>query len=106
MYEKLIGGGKGTYKAERYLADNTLEEAIRLKTLPTIELTDDIKKIEAKLTDLASSYAAKAILAKSDEEFNEIREKAIADFIKAGADVDLQFYNDELKKNRKAAGLE
>lgn len=106
VYEKLIDGGKGTFKAERYLADNTLEEAIRLKTLPTIALTDDIKKIEAKLTDLAASYAAKAILAKSDEEFNELKEKAIADFIKAGADVDLQFYNDALKKNRKAAGLE
>ena len=46
---------------------------------------DDIKRKEARFTDLAGQYAAKAVLAKSDEQFQAVKAEALEEFKKAGA---------------------
>ena len=66
---------------------------------------DDIKKIEAKLYDTAMTVAAKAILAKSDEEFSSIKAQAIADFQAAGDKTVLDWYTQAVKEARAAVGL-
>ncbi|MCD9023242.1 hypothetical protein [Cohnella silvisoli] len=53
---------------------------------------DDIKRMEAKLKDLAARLSAESVLAKSDAEFAEKQKQAIAAYNKAGADKVFEWY--------------
>ncbi|GGD49711.1 hypothetical protein [Paenibacillus nasutitermitis] len=53
---------------------------------------DDIKRMEAKLKDLAARLSAECVLTKSDEQFAEKQKKAIAAYKDAGADKVFEWY--------------
>ncbi|HEY5585739.1 MAG TPA: hypothetical protein VIK78_14785 [Ruminiclostridium sp.] len=53
---------------------------------------DDIKKIEAKVVDIAAKRAAALILSKSDAEFDELKAKTMADFKAADIDKVTEWY--------------
>lgn len=100
LYTKMIDEKRLNNNPPMDVADFT-QARVKVMT-PT---TDDIKKIEAKLYDMAMTTAAKAILAKSDDEFAAIKTQAMKDFTDAGAPAVLDWYTQAVKDARAAVGL-
>lgn len=82
------------------------EQVILNNTIVSPNLTDDLKKKDADLKELGMRYAAKLILAKSDESFADIKQEALEAFKKAGADDVTKFYQENYSAARKANGLQ
>lgn len=56
------------------------------------------------MKELAARYAAKLILAKTDDEFNRIKEEALKAFKDAGVDKFTEFYTKDIADRREAVG--
>lgn len=82
IFKKKVEEGKN----KNFSTVNTLAAAV----IPTAP--DDIKRIEAKLTDLIQKNFAKCILSKSDTEFEANKTKAIEDFKAAGSQKYFDWY--------------
>ncbi len=81
------------------------EEIIKRNTVPGVTLSDDLKKKEAELKELAAREAAKIILSKDEAAFEANKQTALEAFRKAGADEFTKWYNEEVAKLRAAHGL-
>jgi len=81
------------------------DEILKRNTVPGVTLSEEHKKTEAALKELAARQAAKIILSKDDAEFQKNKQEAIEAFKKGGADEFTQFYNEEVAKLRAAHGL-
>ena len=75
-----------------YTTDIAVLTANALIPASVVQAPDDIKKIEAKLTDLATKYSAKIVLSKSDAEYATNKTNALADFKAAGVDTYTNWY--------------
>lgn len=70
--------------------------------LPAIP--EEMLKIEGPLKELASRYAAKLILAKTDDEFNKVKKEALQAFKNAKADTFTEFYTNDIAERRNKVG--
>lgn len=82
------------------------DEILKQNTVPGVTLSDDYKKKEAALKELAARQAAKIVLAKDESAFAKAKSEAIDAFKKAGADDFTKYYNEEVVKLRTAHGLQ
>lgn len=105
VFEKMINDGKLT-TFTTWMNGMSDEEILKRNTVPGVTLTDDWKKKEAALKELAAREAAKIILSKDDAAFAKNKQDAIAAFKKAGADEFTKFYNDEVARLRTEHGLQ
>lgn len=105
VFEKMIDDGKLT-TFTTWMNGMSDEEILKRNTVPGVTLTDDWKKKEAALKELAAREAAKIILSKDDAAFAKNKQDAIAAFKKAGADEFTKFYNDEVARLRTEHGLQ
>lgn len=58
------------------------------------DVPDNIKRLEANLKEMAIKYAAKCILATSDNDYQNIKKQALADFKSSGVDTVNAWYTD------------
>ncbi|THF76681.1 extracellular solute-binding protein [Cohnella fermenti] len=82
------------------------EQVIAENTVVTPDLSDDLKKVDGQLKELAMRYAGKIILAKDDAAFAKAKSEALEAFKKAGADDVTKYYTEKYAENRKANGLQ
>jgi putative aldouronate transport system substrate-binding protein len=80
------------------------EELIKEGKVGLPEIPEDLLKIEAQVKELAARYAAKLILAKTDEEFNQVKMEALEAFKDAGVDKFTDFYTKDIAERREAVG--
>lgn len=104
VFKKQIDEGKLT-TFTTWMDGMSDDEILKRNTVPGVTLTEDLKKTEASLKELAARQAAKIILSKDDADFAKNKKEAIEAFKKAGADEFTKFYNDEVTKLRTAHGL-
>jgi multiple sugar transport system substrate-binding protein len=104
VFAKLIKDGKlDTFTT--WMNGMSDDEILKRNTVPGVTLSEDMKKTEAALKELAARQAAKIILSKSEEEFQKNKAEAIKAFQDGGADAFTQFYNDEVQRLRAEHGL-
>ncbi len=104
VFEKLIEEGKlDTFTT--WMKGMSDDEILKRNTVPGVTLSEDMKKTEAALKELAARQAAKIVLSKSEEEFQKNKAEAIKAFQDGGADAFTQYYNDEVKRLRAEHGL-
>jgi len=82
----------------------TAEQRIKEGMVGLPQITEEMLKVEAQLKELAARYSARLILAKTDEEFDEIKQEALKAFKDAGADKFTEFYTNEYAKRREEVG--
>lgn len=101
----------GKFIAEGKLVDSntvtlkqTAEERINegMVGLPTIP--EDLLKVEVQVKELAARHAARMILAKTDDEFHKLKQKALEAFKDAGVDKLTQFYTNDIAERREKVG--
>ncbi|MBX4150578.1 extracellular solute-binding protein [Paenibacillus lautus] len=100
---KLIAEGK-LQDANTISKDLTTEQRIKEGKVGLPAIPEDMLKIEAQVKELAARYAAKLILAKTDDEFNRIKEEALKAFKDAGVDKFTEFYTKDITDRREAVG--
>ena len=104
VFKKLIDEGKlNTWTT--WMNGMSDDEILKRNTVPGVTLTEEHKKTEAALKELAARQAAKIILSKDDAEFQKNKQEAIEAFKKGGAEEFTKFYNEETAKLRAAHGL-
>ncbi|MFD2331975.1 hypothetical protein ACFSR7_22200 [Cohnella sp. GCM10020058] len=105
VFGKLIKEGK-LVSATTWMDNMSEDQVLKENTVPGVTLTDDWKKKEASLKELATRQAAKIILAKDEAAYNKAKAEALDAFKKAGADDFTKFYNDEVQRLRAEHGLQ
>ncbi|HZG84096.1 extracellular solute-binding protein [Paenibacillus sp.] len=104
VFKKLIEEGKlNTWTT--WMNGMSDDEILKRNTVPGVTLTEEQKKTEAALKELAARQAAKIILSKDEAEFEKNKQEAIEAFKKGGAEEFTKFYNEEVAKLRAAHGL-
>lgn len=100
---KLIAEGKleDSNTANKGLSTEQLikEGKVGLPAIP-----EDLLKVEAAVKELAARYAARMILAKTDEEFDQLKAEALKAFKDAGVEEFTEFYTTDYADRREAAG--
>jgi multiple sugar transport system substrate-binding protein len=105
VFKKLVDEGK-LITWTSWMDGMSDEEVLKENTVPGVTLTDDWKKKEAALVELATRTAPKLILAKTEAEFEKNKKDALEAFKKAGADEFTKYYNDEVARLRQESGLQ
>lgn len=105
VFKKLVDEGKLIHWAS-WMDGMSDDEILKRNTVPGVTLTDEWKKTEGLLIELATREAAKVIHSKTEEEFEKNKAAAIKAFSEGGADAFTEYYNQENKRIRMEHGLE
>lgn len=99
----------GKLIAEGKLVDNntvtlalTPEQRINEGKVGLPAIPEDLLKVEAQLKESAARFAARLVLAKTDEEFAKIKADALKEFDKGGITKFAEFYTNDIAARREA----
>ncbi len=100
---KLIADGK-LQDSNTANAGLSTEQLIREGKVGLPAIPDNMLRIEAQVKELAARYAARLILAKTDEEFAKIKQEALEEFKAVGVEEFTAFYTKDIADRREAVG--
>lgn len=105
VFKKLVDEGK-LITWTSWMDGMSDDEILKNNTVPGVTLTEEWKKTEGLLIELATREAAKIVLSKTEAEYEANKAAAIKAFQEGGADDFTAFYNSEVDRLRKEHGLE